>query len=160
MLILTVQDNVDKQILEILRLDGRASVRDIARQLDVSPATVSRRIKQMEQDNIIKAYVSIIEDDELGKGSRAVLLVRTIGDQSKNTLIEDIADMEDICNVFVTMGNYDLILTACTLNENKLYNIIKRIRTIPGVAWVDFASIVTRKKVLSTLIEENGGEIK
>jgi DNA-binding Lrp family transcriptional regulator len=157
---LTVQENIDKQILEILRLDGRASVRDIARQLDVSPATVSRRIKQMEQDNVIKAYVSIIEDEELGKGSRAVLLVRTIGDQSKNTLIEDIADMEDICNVFVTMGNYDLILTACTLNENKLYNIIKRIRTIPGVAWVDFASIVTRKKVLSTLIEENGGEIK
>ena len=157
MLILTIQDNIDKQILEILRLDGRASVRDIARQLDISPATVSRRIKQMEQDNIIKAYVSIIEDDELGKGSRAVLLVRTIGDQSKNTLIEDISDMEDICNVFVTMGNYDLILTACTLNENELYNIIKRIRTIPGVAWVDFASIVTRKKVLSTVIEENGG---
>jgi hypothetical protein len=54
------------------------------------------------------------------------------------------------------MGNYDLILTACTLNESELYNIIKRIRTIPGVAWIDFASIVTRKKVMSAVIEENG----
>jgi len=152
---LTTQDNIDKQILEILRLDGRASIRDIAQQLGVSPATVSRKIKQLEEDNIIKAYVSIIEDDEIGKGSRAVLLVRTIGDQSKSTIIEDISNMEDICNVFVTMGNYDLILTACTLDENELYNIIKRIRTNPGVAWVDFASIVKRKKVLSTIIEEN-----
>lgn len=155
MLTLTVNDPIDKQILEILRLDGRASIRDIAKKLDVSPATVSRKIKQMEQENIIKAYVSIIEDEEIGKGTRAVLLVRTIGDQSQNTLVEDISGMEDICNVFVTMGNYDLILTACTLNENSLYNIIKRIRTIQGVAWVDFASIVTRKKVLSTQIEEN-----
>lgn len=150
-----MQDPIDKKILEILRLDGRASIRDIAKQLNISPATVSRKIKQLEQENIIKAYVSIIEDEELGKGSRAVLLVRTIGDQSQSTIIEDISDMEDICNVFVTMGNYDMILTACTLNESELYNIIKRIRSIPGVAWVDFASIVTRKKVLSTLIEEN-----
>ena len=150
-----MQDPIDKKILEILRLDGRASIRDIAKQLNISPATVSRKIKQLEQENIIKAYVSIIEDEELGKGSRAVLLVRTIGDQSQSTIIEDISDMEDISNVFVTMGNYDMILTACTLNESELYNIIKRIRSIPGVAWVDFASIVTRKKVLSTLIEEN-----
>jgi Lrp/AsnC family leucine-responsive transcriptional regulator len=153
---LKTQDDIDKGILEILRLDGRASIRDIARQLDVSPATVSRKIKQMEQDNVIKAYVSIIEDDKLGKGTRAVLLIRTIGDQSSKTLIDDISNMEDICNVFVTMGNYDLILTACTLNESELYNIIKRIRTIPGVAWIDFASIVTRKKVMSAVIEENG----
>ncbi len=153
--ILSDSDLVDKQILEILRLNGRASIRNIAKQLNTSPATVSRKIKKMEDENIIKAYVSIIEDEELGKGARAVLLVRTIGDQSKTNIVQDISQMEDICNVFVTMGNYDLILTACTLNDNELYNIIKRIRTIQGVAWVDFASIVTRKKILSTLIEEN-----
>ena len=156
--VLSDADVVDKQILEILRLDARASIRDIARKLNTSPATVSRKIKQMEDENIIKAYVSIIEDEEIGKGARAVLLVRTIGDQSKTNIVEDISNMEDICNVFVTMGNYDLILTACTLNDNELYNIIKRIRTLQGVAWVDFASIVTRKKVLSTKIEEKDGD--
>ena len=77
-----------------------------------------------------------------------------MGDQGKS-IVEDISEMDDICNVFVTMGNYDLILTACTTNEGELYNIIKRIRTITGVAWVDFASVVQRKKVLSTIIEEN-----
>jgi len=53
------------------------------------------------------------------------------------------------------MGNYDLILTACTINESELYNIIKRIRALDGILWVDFASIVARRKVLSTLIHEN-----
>ena len=151
---MNTSDSLDKQILEILKLDGRASVKDIAHQLNTSPATVSRKIKKMEEDNVIKAYVSIIEDEEIGKGTRAVLLVRTMGDQGKS-IVEDISEMDDICNVFVTMGNYDLILTACTTNEGELYNIIKRIRTITGVAWVDFASVVQRKKVLSTIIEEN-----
>jgi len=148
---------LDKQILKILKLNGRASVKDIAHQLNVSPATISRKIKKMEDEDIIKTYVSIIEDEEIGKGTRGVLLVRTIGDQSQSSIIEDISEMEDICNVFVTMGNYDLILTARTTNDHELYNIIKRIRTLQGVAWVDFASIVKRKKVLGTIIEENEG---
>ena len=109
----------------------------------------------MEDDNIIKAYVSIIEDEELGKGSRAVLLVRTSGEKDQSEVIEDISNMDDICNVFITMGNYDLILTACTINESELYNIINRIRALEGILWVDFASIVARRKVLSTLIHEN-----
>ncbi len=152
---MTAADPVDVRILEILRLDGRASIRDIAEKLGVSPATVSRKIRRMEDENVIKAYVSIIEDEELGKGSRAVLLVRTSGEKDQSEVIEDISNMDDICNVFLTMGNYDLILTACTINESELYNIIKRIRALDSILWVDFASIVARRKVLSTLIHEN-----
>ena len=63
--------------------------------------------------------------------------------------------MDDVCDVFLTMGNYDMSLTACTTDENELYRIIKRTRAEEGVLWVDSASIVTRKKVLSTVIEEN-----
>ena len=152
---MTTSDSIDVKILDILRLDGRASIRDIAAELGVSPATVSRKIKRMEEENVIKAYVSIIEDEELGKGSRAVLLVRTSGEKDQSEVIEKISNMDDICNVFLTMGNYDLILTACTINESEIYNIIKRIRALEGILWVDFASIVARRKVLSTLIHEN-----
>jgi DNA-binding Lrp family transcriptional regulator len=153
--ILNTADEVDRQILRILKMDGRASLRDIAKQLGVSPATVSRKIKKLEENNIIKAYVSIIEDDELGKGTRAVLMVRTTGDYDSNQIVERLTEMEDVCNVFLTMGNYDMILTACTTDETELYRMIKRIRGEEGVLWVDSASIVTRKKVLSKIITDN-----
>jgi len=152
---LTIADELDKQILRILKLHGRASIRDMAKQLNVSPATVSRKIKKLEENNIIKAYVSIVEDDELGKGTRAVLLVKTTGDYDSNQIVENLTAMDDVCNVFLTMGNYDMILTACTTDENALYRMIKRIRGAEGVLWVDSASIVTRKKVLSAIIEDN-----
>ena len=152
---MTIADEVDKQILRILKLHGRASIRDMAKQLNVSPATVSRKIKKLEKNNIIKAYVSIVEDDELGKGTRAVLLVKTTGDYDSNQIVEKLTAMDDVCNVFLTMGNYDMILTACTTDENALYRMIKTIRGAEGVLWVDSASIVTRKKVLSAIIEDN-----
>jgi len=61
--------------------------------------------------------------------------------------------MPDICNVFLTMGNYDMICTACTQNESKIYEMIQRLRKLKGVLWVDFASIVERKKVMSAVLE-------
>ncbi len=152
---LGIADDMDKHILRILKMDGRASIRNIAKRLEISPATVSRKIKKLEENNIIKAYVSIVEDDELGKGTRAVLLVKTTGDYDSNQVVERLTDMDDICNVFLTMGNYDMILTACTTDENELYRMIKRIRGEEGVLWVDSASIVTRKKVLSKIIKDN-----
>lgn len=155
MAILTITDEVDRQILLTLKMNGRASIRDIAKQLKVSPATVSRKIKKLEANNVIKAYVSIIEDEELGKGTRAVLMVKTTGDYDSNQIVERLTGMDDVCNVFLTMGNYDMILTACTTDEKELYRMIKKIRGEEGVLWVDSASIVTRKKVLSKIITDN-----
>ena len=154
-------DAVDKKILEMLAEDSRMTVRDISRKLDVSPSTVSRKIKQMENENIIKGYVSIIEDKEVGKGSRAVLLVRTSGEYDHKEIINNITEMDDVCNLFLTMGNYDIILTACTTDQSELYRMINDLRTLEGVLWVDFASIVSRRKVLSKILptkEENGIE--
>ncbi len=145
-------DAVDKKILEFLVKDSRMTVRDISRKLDVSPSTVSRKIKHMEEAKIIKGYVSIIEDKEIGKGSRAVLLVRTSGEYNHKRIINDITEMDDVCNLFLTMGNYDIILTACTTDEAELYKMINDLRTLDGVLWVDFASIVSRRKVLSKIL--------
>lgn len=145
-------DEVDKQILNILKLNSRATVRDIAKKLEVSPSTVSRKIRRMEQDQVIKGYVSIVKDEEIGKGSRAVLLVKTTGDYDDDQVVEKVTNMEDVCNVFLTMGNYDVILTACATSEADLYKIINQIRGTEGVLWVDFASIVSRRKVLSKVL--------
>jgi len=147
-------DDVDKKVLRILKLDSRATVRDIAKQLDVSPSTVSRKIRRMEQENTIKGYVSIVADAELGKGSRAVLLVRTSGEYDLDRVVEKVTGMDDICNVFLTMGNYDIILTACATDETELYRMINEIRSADGVLWVDFASIVSRRKVLSKVLSQ------
>lgn len=147
-------DDVDKKVLRILKLDSRATVRDIAERLDVSPSTVSRKIRRMELENTIKGYVSIVEDEELGKGSRAVLLVRTSGEYDLDRVVEKVTGMDDICNVFLTMGNYDIILTACATDETELYRMINEIRSAEGVLWVDFASIVSRRKVLSKVLPQ------
>lgn len=148
-------DELDKEILRIIKLDGRAKVSEIADILGSTPSTVSRKIKKMEEENVIKGYVSIIEDYDLGKESRAIFLISTTGDLDNSDIIYKLTDMDDVCNVYVTMGNYDLVATICTSSESELYRLINQIRKTEGVLRVDNVSIVDRRKVLSKKITDN-----
>jgi Lrp/AsnC family leucine-responsive transcriptional regulator len=64
-------DEFDKKIPRLLSGNSRLSVRVISKKLNSSPPTVSRWIRRLEDREIIKGYVSIIEDEELGYDSRA-----------------------------------------------------------------------------------------
>ena len=56
--------------------------------------------------------------------------------------------MKDVCNVFVTMGNYDLVVTVCTTSEAELFKLKKIFEKREGVLRVDNVAIVERRKVL------------
>ncbi len=49
-------DKFDRQIIEILQGDARASVSDIAREVNLSRSAVTARIKKLEQDKVILGY--------------------------------------------------------------------------------------------------------
>ena len=156
---MSLLDELDKEILRVIKLDGRARVRDIAEKVGSTSPTVSRKIKQMEDDNVIKGYVGIVEDYDLGKEARAVFLIRTTGDLDNSDIVDQLTDMDDICNVFVTMGTYDLVATVCARSEPELYKLIKQIRKAEGVLRVDNISIIERRKVLSKKITDNVAEL-
>ncbi len=49
-------DKFDKQIIEMLRVNARSSVSDIARDVNLSRSAVTARIKKLEQDKMILGY--------------------------------------------------------------------------------------------------------
>ena len=62
-------DELDRKIIEILQLDGRASNARIAREVGVSEGTVRRRLRRLIQENVVK----IIAVPNLGRLQRAWL---------------------------------------------------------------------------------------
>jgi len=49
-------DKFDKQIIDILQVNARESVSDIAREVNLSRSAVTARIKKLEQDKVILGY--------------------------------------------------------------------------------------------------------
>lgn len=145
-------DELDKKILEILSGNSRLSVREISKLVDSSPPTVSRRIRRLEELGTIKGYVSIIEDEELGYDCRALLLVKVTGNSDPAKILEKMKNNEKICNLYSTVGNYDIIFTATCSTVESLSSFIDSLRKIEGIAWIDSVLISSREKILKKIL--------
>lgn len=65
-------DKFDRQIIALLRQDARTSVSQIAREVNLSRSAVSERIRQLEQDGVIRGYHAQVADPASG-GVKAFL---------------------------------------------------------------------------------------
>ena len=147
-------DEVDRQIIDLLSKNSRLSVRELSKIINVSHPTVSRRIRKLEEKGVIKGYVSIIEDEELGYDCRALLLIKVTGNSDPEKIIAEMRDNERICNLYTTVGNYDIISTATCSELDGLSDFIKNLRSINGIAWIDSVLITSRQKVLKKILTE------
>ena len=57
-------DDTDRRIIEVLERDARTSLRGIAEEVGVSLGTVSNRVKKLEENRVIKEYLSLIHISE------------------------------------------------------------------------------------------------
>lgn len=146
-------DDTDIQLLQILSKNGRISGVELSEILGISSSTVARKIKRLEEAGVIKGYVSIIDNETIGNMCRAVLNVKITGGVEIGKVVESLLKNENICNIYETMGNYDIMLTCCGDTEETIYDIVKEVRSTEGVLFVDFTSIVARRKVLKKILE-------
>ena len=69
-------DKIDRQILRTLQADGRATYEQIAEQVSLSPSSVLRRVKRLEESEVIDGYVALVNPEAVGMGLTAYINVR------------------------------------------------------------------------------------
>lgn len=61
-------DEIDKEILNVLKNDSRLSMREIAKRIHLSAPSVAERVKKLESVGIIKNYSIELDYEKLGYG--------------------------------------------------------------------------------------------
>ncbi len=59
-------DEVESTILNILSIDGRTSISELARSMSLSDSVIKRKLHSLEQDKVILGYQATIAIDKLG----------------------------------------------------------------------------------------------
>jgi Lrp/AsnC family transcriptional regulator, regulator for asnA, asnC and gidA len=98
-------DGKDLAIVEILRDNSRASIRDIARKTKIRPSTVHLRIQRMIKEGIIEKFTLKLNPKAIGENFVVFVLVTTSQDLS-----EEFLGNSHIKGVFGVTGEYDLLL--------------------------------------------------
>lgn len=109
-------DAIDRNILDILVVDGRATVTAIAEKVGLSKTPCQLRIKRLEQDGYIRGYQAVLAQDKLDRAHVAFVEVKlgsTVGTAlaAFNRAIQRIPQVEQ-CHMIA--GGFDYLLKVRT----------------------------------------------
>jgi len=121
---------IDRRILEILKIDSRKSFVDIGKELNLSESAVRRRVKNLLRTGTIKRFTLEVDTGE--KTSAITLLsvdssADTVGVTSKLLAIHGVKIVYEIT------GQFDIavIISASSITEiNQSVDLIRRIEGI------------------------------
>jgi Lrp/AsnC family leucine-responsive transcriptional regulator len=125
-------DAIDKGIIDILTVNGRASNQEIAARLSVTPATVASRLNRMEEQQIMKV---VAVTDFAAHGYKILIAIGVI---VKDRLVADVArelaNLPEVFSVNIMHGHYDIeMLVVLREFEEVRVFIDDHIRQIPGI---------------------------
>ncbi|MEV4312687.1 Lrp/AsnC family transcriptional regulator [Actinocrispum sp. NPDC049592] len=128
-----VLDEIDRNIVELLRADGRISVRKLAEQVNVSRANAYARIERLTASGVITGYHATIDPHRYGYTVSAYLAVK-LRQRSWREFTERLADMPEVEHAAMVSGGYDGLLLVRTTDSDALRDVVlDRLQSMPEV---------------------------
>ena len=125
-------DDVDRKLIEALMNNSRASMRQLAVELDVALGTIGNRLKRLEQEKIIKGYNIILDPAKVGWEMTVIVGLRI----TKGRMIEvqkRIAEDPRVFLVYDVTGDYDSFVVAKVQDTDDLNDLTKGVLTSEGI---------------------------
>ena len=125
-------ENLDRKLVNALLGDGRASLRSLAEDLDVSVTTVSNHLSDLEDQGIIQGYTPKIDYNALGYDVTAILQLKVEGSALK-TFVDDLQQHRQMMSVYETTGDHDVIAVGKFTDTDDMNDEIKALLTDPDI---------------------------
>ncbi|MFB6094404.1 MAG: HTH-type transcriptional regulator Lrp [Halanaeroarchaeum sp.] len=117
-------ENLDGSLVNALLGDGRASLRSLADDLDVSVTTVSNHLKDLESAGVIEGYTPIVDYDELGFDVTAILQLKVEGNALPD-VTERLQTQRQMTDVYEVTGEFDIIAIGKFTDTDDMNRTIK-----------------------------------
>lgn len=134
-------DQLDRQILECLREDGRMNVSTIARRVGVGQNTVKRRLLRMEEEGGMKV-VPVIEPGSVGLDDCIYVGIKTEPGRLRE-VSEEIRNMPEVRYLAHTTGPWDLLVEAFVGSRRHMADfLIRSVGELPGIISTETWSVL------------------
>ena len=148
-------DRTDKRILRELQSNGRMSNQELAEKVGLSPSPCLRRVKQLEDEGIIKGYVALVAPAKLGLKMMALIQIRM--DRHTPERFEEfektIREYSQVMECILITGQTADYQVKVIVEDMEQYQdfLLNRITPLPGVSDVH-SSFILRQVVSSTAL--------
>lgn len=117
-------DERDLAILRILQQNARATVKEIADQVNLSTTPVHERIKRLESQGVIKQYATLLQPAKVQKGLMVICYV-SLKQHNKSAgakFIKSILEMPEVIECYNISGEFDFMLKVVAEHMDDYYH--------------------------------------
>jgi len=124
-------DDTDREIIKILKNDGRATYGEIGKRVGLSEGAVRKRIKALVDSGVIRRFTVKVG---LTEGAEAITLLSINPSLPTSEVSKIIKKMPNVETVYEITGQYDIAVIVTGLNIAEVNECIEKIRRVDGVA--------------------------
>jgi DNA-binding Lrp family transcriptional regulator len=121
-------ENLDARLINSLLGNGRASLRSLGEELDVSVTTVSNHLQDLEDEGVIEGYSPDVNYHELGYDVTAILHLKVEG-AALPEITDRLAELRGMVSVYEVTGDHDVVAIGKFEDTDEMNERIKRILT-------------------------------
>lgn len=105
-------DKYHRGILGELQRDCRISIADLAAKVGISTTPCWRRVKELEEQGIIRRFTALLDRKRLNLGVCAFVNVRLnhVDENAVDRFVREVLVLPQVLEIYETSGEYDFIL--------------------------------------------------
>jgi DNA-binding Lrp family transcriptional regulator len=123
-------DGKDRQIIKILKDDGRAGYGAIGAQVGLSEGAVRKRIKTLTDESVIRKFTVKVGG---GEGAQAITLLATNPAYPTQEVSKKIQAIPNVETIYEVTGEYDIVAVISGMNVTEVNECIEKIRRVEGI---------------------------
>jgi Lrp/AsnC family leucine-responsive transcriptional regulator len=130
-------DGFDRKILDVIAVEGRITVTDLAKRIGLSKSPTQARLRRLEETGVVRGYRALFDPILLGRDHVAFVEVKLSDTRESalsafNTAVTRIPEIEQ-CHLIAGAFDYLLKVRTSSMSSYRLV-LADRLSTLPHVA--------------------------
>ncbi len=127
-------EQLDARIVAELARDGRCSYTDLAERVGLSVSAVHQRVRRLEQRGVIRAYVALLDGEQVGLPLTAFVSLTPIDPAAPDDYPERLSDLPEIEDCYSVAGVESYIIKVRVASPAALEALLAAIRSRASVS--------------------------
>jgi DNA-binding Lrp family transcriptional regulator len=135
-------DDIDRQLVALLRKDARTPVATLATKLGLARGTITSRLRKLEDEQVIVGYTVRLRPEAEPDQIRAWMWVLVDGNQTR-AVIASLLGEPGVAALHDTNGRWDLLAELRVADMAELSRVLERVRLTRGIANTETSILLT-----------------
>jgi DNA-binding Lrp family transcriptional regulator len=139
-------DDIDRQLIGLLRANARTSAASLAKTLKVARGTVQNRLAKLERDGTIAGYTIRVRPTIDEQRIVALMTIAVEGNRIEQVL-RTLRGEPSIATLYTTNGRWDLVAEIRADSLQAFDQVLSRIRRVEGISGTETSLLLSTHKL-------------